>query len=205
MKKIIFFILFFLIGSITYSQSKIPKDTSAKEVVIKFFKWYFNFENNANKTQDTVIDPIVNGEESGLPYRVNFKSARKYLEKLKKCDMLSNYYLKELQKYFVRCDSNFVKHPQRFHVPHGLDFDLVMKSNDYDNIENNIDNSVISFYKRKGNKVYMKLDFIIKYSISNRVESYHFQLSKHKGKWLIDKINGDFPTEIDHKEISWPK
>lgn len=208
MKKVLILILLSFCSSISYAQSQVANDTSAKTVAIRFLKWYFGNETdtslNTKRDTATIHEDIVT-PENGKPYRVNFKVARNYMVFLKSSKMLSDYFIKELEKYLVRCDSNFVKYPQTFHVPHGFDFDLVLKSIDYDNIQNNVDNSVVSLYRRKGNKVYIKLDFIIKNSASNRVESYNFQLSKHKGKWLIDKINGDFPTEIDHHEISWPK
>ncbi len=208
MKNVLILVLLLACSSISYAQSKVANDTSVKAVAIKFLKWYFGKEidTSLNAKRDTAIihEDIVT-PENGKPYRVNFKVARNYMLFLKSSRMLSDYYLKELEKYFVRCDSNFVKYPQTFHVPHGFEFDFVLKSIDYDNIENNVDNSVIALYERKRNKVNMKLDFIIKNSASNRVESYTFQLSKHNSKWLIDKINGDFPEEIDHHEISWPK
>ena len=198
MKKTLIVFLFFFINVTCFSQ-KHTKDTLTKTTIISFIKWYLQNKDNLVEQPGRII------MEEGKPYRVNFTETSKYVNRLRKSEMLSELYLKELQHYFIRCDSNFVKYPQMFHVPHGFDFDLVLKSNDYDNVINNLNNAEIGSYKRVKNTVKITLDFIIKNSMSNLIESYTFQLSKHKGKWLIDKINGDFPTEIDHKEISWPK
>ena len=52
-------------------------------------------------------------------------------------------------------------------------------------VEKNINNTVISSYKRVGNSVYLSLKF-------TKYATYTFVLTKYKGRWLIDNINGDF-------------
>ena len=72
-----------------------------------------------------------------------------------------------------------------------------MKSNDYGNVENNIDNSKIISYKRHRNVVQIVIEF-------NRWEVDSYELVKHKGKWLINKIQGGFDRDINHIQPAWP-
>ena len=190
MKKIIIVFIAILYLQNAYSQI-VTKDTSAKKTVINFIKWYLNNKDSLDEKYPIVII------SKGQPYKVDMNQANGYLFELKKSNMVSDYYLNEFKKYFVRCDSNFKEHPQTFDIPFGFDYDLVMKSNDYDNVKTNIDNSKIISYKKEGNVVQIVIEF-------NRFEVDSYELIKHKGKWLINKIKGVFALDINHKQPAWP-
>jgi hypothetical protein len=109
------------------------------------------------------------------------------------CDALvkTGKFILSLQDYFFMCDSNFIKYPQFDDVPFGFDGDLIIKMNDYYSLLNNIDKLKLFEKKFIGKTAVLKFGRFEYYTIT-------FELSLFKGKWLIDKINGDFPMEIDH-------
>lgn len=184
MQKIIIIITISFFCLKCYSQ-QIINDTSAKNVAISFTKWYITNRDSISRKINLVSD------ENGNPYRINFDEVKKYLFAIQKSNMVSDYFIQDLRKYFVRCDRNFIKHPQIFNVAFGFEDDLVMKYNDGSGVEGNIDKSKIKSYKKNKNIV----QFVLEFTQWDRVS---YELIKHKGKWLINKVNGDFPTEINH-------
>ena len=175
----------------SYSQSNFT-DTSAKTEVINFIKWYTqNIDSIYYKYKFVKLEKNKN-------YRIDFNQVNAFLINLKKCNMLSDNYIKEFKNYFTRCDANFVNHPQFDDPPFGLDYDLVIKYNDYDNVITNLNKSKIIIYHKNKNFIFIVLEF-------TKWDKNSFELIKQKNKWLINKINGDFPMEINHQLPSYPK
>ena len=104
MNKIIIALIAILYWQNAYSQT-IIKDTSAKKTVINFIKWYLDNKDSLGKKYPIVI---INERK---PYRLDFNQVNGFLSDLKKCNMVSDYYIEEFKKYFVRCESNFIKYP----------------------------------------------------------------------------------------------
>ncbi|MFY7898918.1 MAG: hypothetical protein ACOVNY_01965 [Chitinophagaceae bacterium] len=157
-----------------------------KTAAINTLKWFFNVH---NKTQRTFNKFYIKGNEGDFsnPYRIDFDGVREYFGYLKKTDLFSQKFFDDLFEYFKKCDSNFIVIKQFEKIPIGFEYNLITKDMDDVGIEENINTSVISSYKKRGNTVHLSLKFDGAYT-------YIFVLTKHKNKWLVDNINGDFRT-----------
>ncbi len=195
MKKIIIVIICIFCNIILKANvhnSKITtKDTSIKLAAKQFLNWYFNVYSNVNDT--TFNFHLVSGGDYDTtnPYRIDFKASAKYFNRLQKTGLFSQKFLQSMNNYFIRQDSNFVKHKQYCGEPMGSDGGVLLRYMDDTGIKENINNFKIVERKQKGKAVFLKLQF-------TEIDFLTFEFTKHNGKWLIDKINGDFPKEIQH-------
>ena len=94
-----------------------------------------------------------------------------------------------MYQFIVQCDSNFKKNPQFDGEPNGIEHDIILKYLDDIGIKENRNKTHIVKYQKKGNLVVLALQF-------GEMEYCTFELSKQNGKWLIDKINGDFKFSL---------
>jgi len=171
-------------------QRKNKKNDNEKQVVktaaINTLKWFFNVH---NKTQRSFNKFYIKGNEgdSTNPYRIDFDGVTEYIDYLKKTDLFSQKFFDDLLEYFKKCDSNFRAINQFDKIPVGFEYNLITKDMDDVGIEENINTSIISSYKKTKNTVHLSLKF-------DGVYTYIFVLTKHKNKWLVDNINGNFRT-----------
>lgn len=161
-----------------------------KDKAVSFLKWYLKKIEKA-EPRYRIVDGIDG--DSTHPYRVNYKGAKRYIDFLAKSKMLSSQYLDSMYAYFQRCDANFVKYHQYYYVAFGFDMDLVLKTQDYFDIIPDINKGKVTKINRKGKSFFIEVVFgNVSY------QPFTFEFSLYNGKWLIDKINGDFSLEIDH-------
>lgn len=195
MKKT-FFIIFCISCGIAlkanvFNPQILTKDTSIKSAAQKFLNWYFD---TYKSLDDTAFNfKLVSGGDYDTlnSCRVDFKSTTKYLKALEKTGMFSPKFIKSMTEYFVRCDSNFVHYKQYCGIPMGFEEGVLVRYMDDTGIEENKNNFKIVAYKKRGNTVFVKLKF-------TKIDFFTFEFTEYNGKWLIDKINGDFSTEIQH-------
>lgn len=174
------------------------RDTSIKAAAKKFFYWYYSVHSNQNDT--TFRIPVISGGgelENGMcdtskPFRINFYEANRYINQLQQTGLFSLKFLKALDEYYSRCDSNFAKHKQYCGEPMGFDEVPIFRYMDDIGIQENMNNFKVVQYARKKNTAFVKLKF-------TRVDFFTFQFTLIKNKWLIDKVNGDFPKKIDFR------
>jgi hypothetical protein len=189
MKHIVIITLFFFNIQLSYSQDKTKlkrnsKTYEVKAAAINALKWYYN--KNGNKKYYTFR--YLTGEEGDSlhPYRIDFNEAKLFFRYLLRTKIFSNKFTDDLLIYFKKCDSNFIAVKQYEKIPIGFESNLITKNIDEMDVEENINKSKISAFKKKGNTVYLSLKF------ANFIV-YTFIMTKYNGKWLVDNINGDFP------------
>jgi hypothetical protein len=164
------------------TKSHIPTSTC-----IHFLKWYKKNEEKLHKIK------ILKGggSDTSSNYSVNYDNTSLYLLELKKSGYLSKKYRDSLFAYIIRCNEILKKYPQNDGPAQGFEADLVMKSQDYMGIMENLDTYKILSKKRHNDSINIVLKF-------SKDEKMTFNLSRYNGKWLIDTINGNFPVEIWH-------
>lgn len=194
--KSLFFIFLFTLCYVANSaihkndfQKKTDKKSSnekvaAKAAAIKTLKCFFYTYNNP---KDTFKLNYIKGEEgdSANPYRIDFDGVRAYFDYLKKTNLFSQKFFDDLLIYFKRCDSNFIVVKQYESIPLGFEYNIITKDMDDMGVEENVNKSIISSYKKIDNTVHLSLKFANFYT-------YTFVLTRYNGKWLVDNINGDF-------------
>lgn len=191
----IFFILIFqflffhkknnleLISKQTELEIKKHQFTTPESTIIEFLNWYKKNQERLNNI--ALIKGGGMDKDSMTFYRINYTAANKYLSELNKSSFLSKKYCDDLNKYLKHCDENFKKYPQNDGPARGLDFDLIMKAQDYTDVMDNIQTAKFIEEKKINNSVFNTVLFNNNYKMT-------FMLGKYNDKWLIDKINGDF-------------
>lgn len=171
--KCLFFIisgLFFVHCSNNQHETSHKKDVS--QAIVDFLKWY---KINSNKLSQI---PLINADSF---YTVDFNNTNKYIATLKQSGFVSDAYTNSLNKYFKQCNENFIKHKQYEGPPMGLDCDLFMLSQDYEEDLNKIDKIKFSINEISKDQA----SVIARFYYGNKL-TYH--LSRLNNNWLIDKI-----------------
>ena len=103
--------------------------------VKKMLYWYKNNYNEINSIE--LVDLIGNGDS--IHYEINYKSVELYLSKLRKSYLFSDNYIIEAKNYFIKCNENLVENYQSDGPPSGLEYDLLLFTQEpsylLDNIE----------------------------------------------------------------------
>jgi hypothetical protein len=152
----------------------------------EFITWYGKNQSKlgnielVNNSKNEIID-------STKFYSVNFENTEKYLNEFRKSGLFSEKYIESQRKYFKECESDFIAEPENDGPPSGFDYDIVMKSQDFEMEE------LIRDLKVKNLNVTEKIakltaDFGIYYKLN-------FILSKENEVWKIDDIINPGVTE----------
>lgn len=102
--------------------------------VVHFLKWY-----RKNYTSNLLRNLVNNADantDTTKPYSVNFKETERYLSDLKSSGFLSEKFLNTWRNYFRECDDYFIQHPQYDGPPDGFNYDLILNTQDVDEMEN---------------------------------------------------------------------
>ena len=157
---------------------------SVEKTILGFLNWYKNNEDKLGQ---------INLIKGGLPekttnYSFDFVATRKYLFELKRSGYLSDSFINNLQKHFIEVDDYLKKYPQNDGPIQGLDYDIIMKSQDYMDVWSNLDNVKILNKDINNDKAYLKPKF------GGYYKTKYF-LTKRDGLWLLDNIVNDFSAE----------
>ena len=104
---------------------------------------------------------------------------------LRSSGCLSEAYLQDLKDYLVLCNKRLQKYPQNDGPPDGLDFDLVMKSQDYEHVWDSLSTAKVIGKRIDGGNAGIEIRFA-----SFAKEKYF--LSLHGQNWQIDSIGMSF-------------
>lgn len=163
----------------------ISNRASIEKTVIGFLKWYKDNEDRIGQI------PIIKGgyPDTIMNYSFDFIATKKYLNELKKSGYVSNMFIEDLQKRFIKGEEYLKKHPVNDGPIQGFEADLIMKSQDYMDVWSNLDNAKILEKEFNNDKAYIKLQFIGNYKTK-------YYLTKENGFWLLDNIENKF-SEIE--------
>ncbi|MES2004920.1 MAG: hypothetical protein V4450_10395 [Bacteroidota bacterium] len=149
--------------------------------VFHFLQWYKNNEQWINAQY--FIDGGL--EDSTTFYHIDFAKAANYIASLRSSRCLSEIYLQDMMVYFSLCNKLMQKYPQKDGPAPGFEFDLVMKSQDYQDIWDSLPNAKLINKRIEGTKATLEIGFT-----SFAKESYF--LSKQGQRWFIDSIGTSF-------------
>ena len=149
------------------------------EKVKEFINWYGR---NQTKLRDIELVNNSRGEiiDTTKFYSVNFVNTEKYLIEFKKSGLFSEKYIESQRRYFKECESDFTAEPENDGPPSGFDYDLVMKSQDFE-IEELIRDLKIKNLNVTAKTAKLTADFGMYYKLN-------FKLSKINETWKIDDI-----------------
>jgi hypothetical protein len=188
MKKLISILSLIILTSCTFKEKenvinkpekKIRIDKSDEKTAIDFYKWY------TTDKQIKEAEFLKDLKDSNDFYAIDFTATEEYLTILKKTGLVSEKYLETQREYFKECEKHFKENPANDGPPYGLDYDLIMLSQDYEIDLANTDKIKVEEIYKKNNQSKLKLLFFGGGKID-------VTLSKTDGKWLIDKIENGF-------------
>jgi len=184
MKKLALILFVVVLASCNSKEKEITKTEISKEktdekVAVDFYKWYASDDSIQN------FDVMKDLKDSTDFYAIDFDKVEKYLVAFKKSGFVSDKYISAQREYFKECEAAFKKNPANDGPPYGLDYDLIMLSQDYEEDLANIDKIKVEEIYRKNNESKLKLLFFGGGKID-------VTLTKTNEKWLIDKIENGF-------------
>jgi hypothetical protein len=158
---------------------RVERNESLTIRIKEFINWY-----GKNQTKLSQIELVNNSHneiiDSTKFYSVNFENTEKYLTEFKKSGLFSEKYIESQRKYFKDCESDFIAEPENDGSPSGFDYDIVMKSQDFE-IEELIRDLKIKNLTVTEKTAKLTADFGIYYKLN-------FTLSKENEVWKIDDI-----------------
>ena len=165
---------------------KVESNESLTIKIKEFINWY-----GKNQTKLSQIELVNNSHNEIIDttkfYSVNFENTEKYLTEFKKSGLFSEKYIESQRKYFKDCESDFIAEPENDGPPSGFDYDIVMKSQDFE-IEELIRDLKVKNLTVTENTAKLTADFGIYYKLN-------FTLSKENEVWKIDDIINPGVTE----------
>lgn len=146
----------------------------------RFFKWY--------KTQFEYLDhqifPVDMDFKSHKPYRINFNETEKYLSALKASGFFSDEYIMNTRAYFKAVDGKLKKTKQNDGPVDGLDYDVIINSQEPESILENLEELKLTLVKSTTKYVAVKMTT----KFHQNTHSL-YTLKKNGSKYLIDKID----------------
>jgi len=108
---------------------------SLEGAIKEYLKWY-----RANRTRLEKFQ-LVSGTpgDSTRPYKVNFEQTDLYVKELNKSGLVSEEYINNYKQYFKTCNENLRKNPQYDGPADGFGIDLVLQTQEPEEILDNID------------------------------------------------------------------
>lgn len=157
-----------------------PKSADAITFVRNFYRWY--------QTKFDYIDHHLYLVDMDLknpkPYRINFKKTEEYLSILKSSGFFSDSYINYYRQYFKEIDDTLKKTKQDDGTVDGLDYDLIMNSQEPESYLKNLNVIRLTIVSSTAENAVVKMKTTL-----DPVESYQLlYLTKVNGKFLIDKI-----------------
>ncbi|MGB4959856.1 MAG: hypothetical protein WBO36_10305 [Saprospiraceae bacterium] len=140
-----------------------------------FLLWYKSNYKKANSVGFTKSDNKGN-------YVVDMVACNKYLSILKSSTFISESYISDWRKYFESKSESFKDNPQNEGAPEGFDMDLVLITQEPELILNNVKH--LKFRVKEMHKSTAIMEVV-------GDSPYNFEMSKIKGKWMIDYIGSE--------------
>lgn len=180
---LLFWIIYFQPNIIT-AQGKTTATTQKARVSVsapvrsiqKFLGWYKNNYRALYKYRMTYTDSTGN-------YRVNIKDCTSYFSALTSSGFISKEYVRLWSDYCLSQDQKFLISPQNEGPPEGFDMDLVLHTQEPDEVTKHFMN--FKYITEKSDKS----EAIILVDTGWPDWIYVFELSKIKGRWYIDYIS----------------
>lgn len=142
-----------------------------------FFKWY---KTKVNSFQNDFVDM---DSEKPNPYRINFNKTEKYLTVLKSSGFFSDSYINYFRAYFKKVDVTLQKSKQNDGPIDGLDYDLVMHTQEPITYLKDLSVIQLTIIKSTANSATIKMQTKFDRRNYNLID-----LVKVNNKYLIDKI-----------------
>ncbi len=177
--SILFPALLFISACTERNQNTIdPADKEFPDsTVLTFIKWYHQNEDRLEK-----IEFIKGGlEDTTTFYSIDFTKTEKYLSELAKSNCVSQKFISDFRNFFTRSDKYFKEHPQNDGPAYGFEASLIMQSQDYMDVWENLDSMKSLKRNISGNKAIIKVSFGKYYRPT-------YNLTKFSNHWLIDSI-----------------
>lgn len=145
-----------------------------------FFKWY--------KTKFNYLDHHIYFVDMDLknntPYRINFAKTEEYLSILKSSGFFSESYIMNARSYFKKIDLTLQKTKQNDGTVDGLDYDLILHSQEPEAILENLSGIHLEIINTSKDRVIVKM----KTKFNQDTYSLYY-LTKEGDKYQIDKID----------------
>lgn len=141
-----------------------------------FLQWY---KSNYRK----VYEYLLTYTDSMGYYQVDTKSCNLYLNYIKSSKLVSNEYIRLWKNYFESQAENFKTNKQNEGPPEGFDFDLVLHTQEPDEVFKSLEKikySIVDLSSDSAN---------ITVHTTWEDWKYAFELSKINGRWYIDYIS----------------
>lgn len=142
-----------------------------------FFKWY---KANLHSFHNAFVD--INAE-APKPYRINFTKTEQYLSTLLSSGFFSKKYIDYYRKYFKKIDLTLQKTKQDDGAVDGLDYDLIMHTQEPESYLNDLKTIQLSIVKSNLGGAIIKVK-----SKVDPMFGEQFTLIKIKYDFLIEKI-----------------
>lgn len=144
-----------------------------------FYKWY--------KTKYDYLDhrifPVNIDVKKPIPYKINFHETEKYLSVLKSSGFFSDNYINYYRNYFKKIDLILQKTKQNDGPVDGLDYDLIMNSQEPESYLEDLNIIQLNIKKSSVNSA------IVKMKTKYNQDTYQLiYLVKMNHRYLIDKI-----------------
>jgi hypothetical protein len=149
------------------------------QTVISFLRWYKANYEKIIQNQNILVNN-AGSDDTTKTYSVNFSETDNYLILFKSSGYVSDFFLDDWRKYFAECEEYFKNNPQIDGPPDGFNFDLILLTQEVEEILKAIDHLKVIEEEENDSAALVKVDIMMRFS---------FRLSKVNNKWLIDKID----------------
>jgi hypothetical protein len=176
----IILLILLLITACAERNPNIPNLTDNEQpenTILTFLKWYHNNEDRLQK-----IEIIKGGlEDTTTFYSIDYTNTEKYLTELLNSNCVSKQFISDFRDFFKQSDIYLKQNPQKDGPVYGFEGDLIMKSQEYMEVWDYLDNMKTLKRNINGNKAIIKVSFGKYYRPT-------YNLTKYSNHWLIDSI-----------------
>jgi hypothetical protein len=174
-------------------EATVPTDEGFKVqpagTILNFLRWYRSNKNELNKIE--LVSHSANPDSSKY-YVVNFEGTEQYLSQLQKSGFVSDKYISKWRTYFEKINEELKNTPQEKSTVKGMDFDLVMVSDEYDEDLKRIEKSTVEYQNVSNDQGTVTIGL-------PTVGRLKYKITKESGKWLIDDIK-DMRSALDQEQ-----
>ena len=164
-----------------FPRTPISNNGSSIAFLKAFFKWY--------KTKYDYLDHHIYLVKMDLknhtPYRINFNETEKYLTILKSSSFFSDDYINYYRAYYKKVDLILQKTKQNDGTVDGLDYDLIVHSQEPESILENLSDIRLTFIRATLKETILKMET----QYDDRDSYLLFHLKTINGKYQIDKVD----------------
>jgi hypothetical protein len=183
------------IGNNAAVTAPVPADEAFNKepanTVLHFLQWY---RAHAAAIKQIPLASLSRHPDSTKYYVVDAKGTGQYLAALKQSGFVSEHYLSFLRSHFIKVNNELKANPQKELPVKGLDFDLVMMSNDFDEDLRKIERSTVASQKQFDND---RASVTLELPGSGRVLYWASRQSSRK--WQIDNVK-DLRSAFDQAQ-----